>query len=486
MATRSRLTPRPHVLFPLLFALMLPLLAACGGGAPASSQGAAPAPTQGVVEVAPAAAPTAAPAAAPLSAELPAAGSADSAAPVPAIAPEGGAAAPAPGVAREPLAAAATAAPAAAMPAAGITTMPTPAVPQVAPNQQQGTPLKAGEVDDNADFAAYMDYLRTYSGPPARQVDIGERYILTVTNEQQQPVLDARVRLFDTQQQQVFEGRTVAGGKTIVFPRALGISENARQLRVLIEKGNSTVEGTLARGQDSTQSFVLRGAVALPATPRLDVLFLLDATGSMGDEIGQIQQTIVSIAERIDQIQPRPELRFGLVSYRDRGDDYVTRVSDFTPNVAAFQKLLLNTRADGGGDEPESLNEGLHAAIERVNWADDAVRLTFLVADAPPHLDYEQDYDYVNEARGAVAKGIKVYTIAASNTSDEAEYVMRQISQQTLAHFIFLTYQPGQSAGTPGDTTTHQVDPEAFSVERLDDLVVQVVQRELAQAQGVS
>jgi hypothetical protein len=64
--------------------------------------------------------------------------------------------------------------------------------------------------------------------------------------------------------------------------------------------------------------------------------------------------------------------------------------------------------------------------------------------------------------------------------------VFRQLAQQTLAHFIFLTYQPGQNSGTPGDTTIHQVDPQSFTVERLDDLVVQVVQRELAQATGSS
>jgi hypothetical protein len=481
MASRSHPTPRPPTLLLVLLALMLPLLAACGGSAaPASSSISAVAPTAAPAAEVPTAA---AVAAAPLtSAEQPAASS-DSgiAAPAPIGAPAGGAVVGAPDVAREPgLAAAATAAPA----AAGVAALPTQ-MPVAVAGQQQSAALKAGEVDDNHDFAAYLDYLRSYSGPQAHTIDISERYVLTVTNERQQPVLDAHVRLFDGQQQ-VFEGRTVAGGKTIVLPRALGIAENAGSLRVLIEKGNSSVEGTLTRGQDRTQSFVLRGAEALPATPRLDVLFLLDATGSMGDEIGQIQQTIVSIAERIDQIQPRPELRFALVSYRDRGDDYVTRVDDFTTDVAVFQQRLLSTRADGGGDEPESLNEGLHAATQRVSWADDAVRLSFLVADAPPHLDYAQDYDYGREAQMAVSKGIKVYTIAASNTSDEAEYVMRQISQQTLGHFIFLTYAAGQNAGAPGDTTTHHVDPESFSVERLDDLVVQVVQRELALAQGVS
>jgi hypothetical protein len=352
-------------------------------------------------------------------------------------------------------------------------------------NQQQSSPLKAGEVDDNADFAAYLAYLASYRpGPDVRTLDVRERYLLTVLNDQQQPVLDARVRLFDNQQQLLFEGRTTSAGQTIVFPRALGLSDNIQSFQVQIDKGNSTAQATLTRGQDQTHSFVLRGASALPATPRLDVLFLLDATGSMGDEISQIQQTIGSIAARVDQLEPRPALRFALVAYRDRGDEYVTRVYDFTPELATFQKLLSSVRADGGGDEPEALNEGLQAAIEQLSWGEEALRLTFLVADAPAHLDYAQDYDYVQEARLAVAKGIKVYTIAASNSSEAAEYQLRQIAQMTLGHFIFLTYQSGQNAGTPGDTTTHQVDPAAFTVERLDDLVVQAIEHELARAQG--
>src|SRR5512145_1096463 len=288
---------------------------------------------------------------------------------------------------------------------------------QISNTSQQGVPLKAGDVDDNADFAAYQEYLRSYGGPPAHAADVSERYILTVVNNEQRPVLDARVRLFDDQRL-VFEGRTYAGGKTIFLPRVLGGVENVQSLRVVVEKGNSTVEGTLQLGQDSTQTFVLRDAVPLPQTPRLDVLFLLDATGSMGDEIAQIQSTIVSIAERVDRIEPRPALRFGLVAYRDRGDEYVTRSYDFTSDVASFRQQLLGVRADGGGDGPESVNEALHVAIQQAKWADDAVRLTFLVADAPPHLDYPQDFDYIREASAAVAKGVKIYTIAASNTDD--------------------------------------------------------------------
>lgn len=467
----SRTSPQSPVLPALLvlLALCAPLLAACGGSASPSGVALQVTPAPVVA----ASAPTAAPAAeAPTAAPAP---NAEALSDAPSRAP---AEAPAAVIGAPP-----TAQPEASGPLPGAQRQPTPAI--VASQQQQQPALRAGEIDDNQDFAAYLGYLAGAQGIRARQLDVSQRYLITVMNEDQQPVLDARVRLYD-REALLFEGRTYAGGKTIFFPASLALSPNVSSLRVELAKGNSSAASELKLGRDYDPIFVLRGARALPSTPRLDVLFLLDATGSMDDEISRIQLTIASIAERIDGIQPRPELRFGLVSYRDRGDEYVTRVFDFTGNLATFREQLLQVHAAGGGDEPESLNEALHMAVQQVGWADDAVRLTFLVADAPPHLDYQQDYDYIGEAGAAVARGVKVYTIAASNTGREAEYILRQIAQQTLAHFIFLTYQPGQNAGAPGDSTVHQVNPNAFTVERLDDLVVQVVQRELALAQGVS
>lgn len=466
--------PRHITLF-LLSVLILPLLAACGGSAGFTSG----------------------------SGEAPSAPTANAGLSSEAAAPQAGMGAPVPPPAAEPTAA--PAAPAATMAPAGTMAPPEAAlpaadaaaresvgeVPGVIPpppprpvDQQSSSPLKAGEIDDNANFADYLSYVNTYQNGGVRQVDVSERYIITVVNNQQQPVLDARVRIF-SDQQQVFEARTYAGGRTIFFPRAAGLSPNVSTLRVQIEKGNSTVEGTLTRGQDDRQTFVLDGATAIPQPMRLDVLFLLDATGSMGDEITQVQQTIDSIAARIDQIQPRPELRLGLVAYRDRGDAYVTQLySNFTADVPAFREALLQVSADGGGDTPEDLNEGLNIALNQMSWSEEAVRLVFLVADAPAHIDYGQQFDYVSGVQTALAKGVKIYPIGASNTDQQAEYQFRQLAQQTLASFIFLTYQQGQSSGTPGESTEMNVDPEAFTVERLDDLVVQVVERELKLAQG--
>jgi len=346
--------------------------------------------------------------------------------------------------------------------------------------QQPG--LRAGEVDDNAQFAEYLRYLDDYQGNAAQRMNVSERYVITVLDGNQRPVLDARVRVYN-EAQQVFEGRTYAGGQTLLLPRALGVGPAASVLRIVADAGNASSEATLTRGQQESVELTLPGAPQ-PAQLRLDVLFLLDTTGSMGDELARIQTTIDSIAARIDALDHRPELRFGLVAYRDRGDDYVVRTFDFTADVGAFRTQLAALTAAGGGDTPEALNEALHAAVANVGWADGAVRLVFLVADAPPHMDYPQDYNYLAEVRQAVAQGIKIYPIAASNTDQQAEYVFRQLAQQTLARFVFLTYQPGASGGAAGDSTTLNVGQQQYSVERLDDLIVQIVQRELAAAVG--
>lgn len=348
--------------------------------------------------------------------------------------------------------------------------------------QGQEIALRAGEIDDNRDFADYQTYLRTYSGPAAEPMEVSERYIISVTDAQKRPVADATVRLREGDKL-LFEGRTLAGGKAIVFPKALGASDGGA-LTVQVSQANAQVEVPLPRGQDSTLDVVLDGA-AQPQARRLEVLFLLDATGSMGDEIAKIQRTIRSIAAQISDLSPRPELRLGLVAYRDYSDDYVTKVYDFTSDVEEFRGHLQDIQADGGGDEPEALTEAMRAAVNEVSWSADAVRLTFLVADAPPHIG-QQSPSYLAEIRNAAAHGVKFYPIAASNTSEQAEYVFRQMAQQTLGRFIFLTYQEGKSEGTPGDTTEMHVDPQAFTVDQLDAIVVEAVKREVNEAWGAA
>jgi hypothetical protein len=147
---------------------------------------------------------------------------------------------------------------------------------------------------------------------------------------------------------------------------------------------------------------------------------------------------------------------------------------------------LANVEAGGGGDTPESVNAGLHEAINLPGWADNStgrhLRVIVLVGDAPPHLDYPNDYAYPDLLRQAVARGIKVFPIGASNLDSAGEYIFRQFAQFTMGQFVFLTYANGVS-GAPGPSTTHDV-PSDFTVQNLDSLVVRLVQAEVANQTG--
>jgi len=147
--------------------------------------------------------------------------------------------------------------------------------------------------------------------------------------------------------------------------------------------------------------------------PRIDVAFVLDTTGSMGGLIQAAKEKIWSIATSMSQAKPAPRIRMGLVAYRDRGDDYVTKVVDLTPDLDSMYAQLMDFRAAGGGDTPESVNRALADAVNRLSWSADnnAYKVVFLVGDAPPHMDYPQDTPYADTLKLATRKGITINAI---------------------------------------------------------------------------
>ena len=334
--------------------------------------------------------------------------------------------------------------------------------------------LSAGEVDDNRQWEEYLEYLSGYQGPPVHEVDVSERYIITVRGSDGRPLPNALVRV-SYGEDTLFEGLTYANGQTLFFPRALQETGSAESFRVSAEKDGVSLSLDFPRGAETDWELTLDATASYDGDVPLDVLFLLDSTGSMADEIDRIKDTLLSISARISDLPSQPDLRLGMVSYRDRGDEYVTRVFDFDADAGRFSNTIRSVQADGGGDEPESLNEALHVALNKPDWRDgDAIRLVFLLADAPPHLDYLQDYDYAEEMVEARKRGIKIFSVASSGLNWRGEYIFRQIAQHTMGRFIFILYEsPGGGMGTPHDVGE-------YTIERLDSLIVRLVEEELA------
>ena len=181
------------------------------------------------------------------------------------------------------------------------------------------------------------------------------------------------------------------------------------------------------------------------AKPTVEVAFVLDTTGSMGGLIEGAKRKIWSIATAIVDSNPDAEIRMGLVAYRDIGDDYVTKTFDLTTDIQDLYAKLLELKARGGGDWPESVNEALDVAVNKLQWTpgSDVRRIVFLVGDAPPHMDYAQDTKYPTTLAVAKQKDIIVNAVQAGDARD-TERVWRDIAQNGDGRYIPIPQDGGQ------------------------------------------
>src|SRR3954447_23202196 len=152
--------------------------------------------------------------------------------------------------------------------------------------------------------------------------------------------------------------------------------------------------------------------------PTIELVFVIDTTGSMGGLIEGAKQKVWSIVNEVMKSPSKPEVRMGLVAYRDHGDAYVTQVLPVTRDLDAVYNALMAYKAEGGGDTPEDVRQALADGVHKAGWSPrsrNTAQILFLVGDAPPHDDYGNEPDTVTSASEAVRAGILVNTIQCGN-----------------------------------------------------------------------
>src|SRR4051794_29546271 len=187
--------------------------------------------------------------------------------------------------------------------------------------------------------------------------------------------------------------------------------------------------------------------------PHIEVCFVLDTTGSMGGLIEGAKQKIWSIANEMISAQPTPELKLGLIGYRDRGDDYVVKSFSLTDDIDAIYGHLREFQAGGGGDTPESVNEALAEAIHKMPWSSDSkvLKIIFLVGDAPPHMDYPNGPKYPDLCREAAKKDLIINTIQCGEMA-ETKPIWQEIAKLSEGNYVAIA-QTGNmvTVSTPMD-----------------------------------
>jgi len=206
----------------------------------------------------------------------------------------------------------------------------------------------------------------------------------------------------------------------------------------------------------------------------LQLAFVVDTTGSMGDELEYLKNEFESIVSEINKSYPGVKKEYAFIAYRDDGDEYVTRGLNFTSQVNVVQEFIARQTANGGGDYPEAVHEALEEAYSRLDWSTQvtSARMIFHIADAPAHMNKMRNtFAAIEKLANA---GIKVFPVAASGVMDTAEAMMRATALLTGGKYIFLTDDSG--VGLPHAAPKHP----CYEVEKLKDIIVREIKDRIA------
>jgi len=292
------------------------------------------------------------------------------------------------------------------------------------------------------------------------------RYSFILKDVDSNPIHDAELILKDSNGQELWAARSDNFGKAELWSGLFNDTEKATSVTVSYENQSFTFDDPTPIGQGTNEISL---SIATTAANTIDVMLVVDATGSMIDELEYLKKELYDVLDRVQQGAAN-NLRTGSVFYRDLGDEYVSRTSPFNNNVNTTVEFVKNQSAGGGGDFPEAVHTALQKAVQEENWTPRArTRLLFLILDAPPHETPEVKEKLQALMRQAAKTGIKIIPITASGIDKSTEFLMRFFSITTNGTYVFITNHSGI-----GNSHLNPTIGE-YEVEYLNNLMVRLI-----------
>lgn len=320
-------------------------------------------------------------------------------------------------------------------------------------NNQQGLSgvLTAAEYSDLDNWDFFQELVQDQKiSFPAYGLDPTNAVCVTVTDSNQQPVAGDKVALLDVQGAALWETITDDEGKAWLF-----------------YDDNATPDNIYAGGQnvDFADEVSVVSTTSTQNNTGLQVMFILDTTGSMGDELNYLKEDFSAIVNETGSKQ----ILFSANFYRDQGDAYVTKCNPFTANTQTVQQQFDAEDAKGGGDMPEAVADILYETMVQADWKDGYNKVAFMIFDAPPHDGTEKQID--EAVRAAAQQGIHVIPVVASNADRSTELFGRALAIMTNSEYVFLTDDSGV-----GDSHLEPIIGN-YTVESLHDVIVRLIQQ---------
>ncbi len=325
--------------------------------------------------------------------------------------------------------------------------------------------LTAGEWRDTDDLEAWVTLLNEnnwYSIMEERELYSDHVHAVHVHDAEGNPCYNATVELTDESGAVIYRARTDVNGNAYLLSELTG--KGAKAAGVKVAGGEPTA---LSDGVTDVTISETEGVKAL------DLLLMIDTTGSMGDELKFLQAELEDVVSRVAESSEQVlSIRISVNFYRDSTDKYIVRYYEFTENVSAAIGILKEQKAQGGGDYREAVHTAMDNAVVGHQWRDDAVKLMLMVLDAPPHK--EEDIAGINArlrdtVLEAAEQGIRIIPVASSGVNKETEFLMRSYAVMTGGTYVFLT----NHSGVGGD----HIDPTVggFNVEPLNECLIRII-----------
>lgn len=328
--------------------------------------------------------------------------------------------------------------------------------------------MTAGRWDDNVNFDYFREVLQNndwYYMQEHWEFMNWTRYEFKIVSDDQVPLSGAKVTLFSEQGQMKQVGITDNKGKVVIYPHLHGGQSDVN--KAMIEYNGHVFE--ILDMRDDYYKVTLD--VQMARNDDVDIMFMIDTTGSMSDELEYLKVELMDVIDRVKKENAiQLDIRMSGNYYRDHGDQYLVRSFDFTDNIQQVINQMSEQSADGGGDYEEAVVEALNDAIYKHKWRESArAKLLFLVLDAPPHHTQENIDAIHNLLDEASEQGIRIIPIASSGVDKPTEFLLRFMAVDTGGLYLFLTDHSG--VGNSHITPTIGY----YEVEQLNDMLVDVI-----------
>ncbi len=299
------------------------------------------------------------------------------------------------------------------------------------------------------------------------QLHLNNRYKVLIENKDGQPLSDVVVEL-KKGKETLWTTRTDNFGKAELWTNLFDGKEQEGKLKIVAKYNGK--QYTIKKVKSAKKTNQLKIDTECYISNQVDIMFAVDATGSMGDEINYLKSELQDVIQRVQQSDDILDIRLGSVFYRDHNDAYLTQVSPLDRNIQTTIDFIQKQRAGGGGDFPEAVDAALEVAIGQQNWSDDAAaRIVFLVLDAPPHMGRKNITSLQKSIRQAAEQGIKIIPITASGINKSTEYLMKAMALATNGTYVYITDDSGI-----GNSHLKPSNKKS-KVEFLNDLMVRLI-----------